>query len=30
MTLPLLAGIAVALMGVGFLVSDYIVDRRRR
>jgi len=30
MTFPLLAGIAVALMGVGFLISDYIADRRRR
>jgi len=30
MTLPLLAGVALALMGVGFLASDYLVDRRRR
>jgi len=28
--LPLLAAVVFAFMGVGFLVSDYIADRRRR
>jgi len=30
MTLGLLAGVALALMGVGFLIGDYLADRRRR
>jgi len=28
--LPLLAGVAFALMGVGFLIGDYLADRRQR